>query len=261
MSNVIICKDVIVSIIEDLRTIVFPEYFDCNLYTDEYINKLTKIIENKLKSQIVLAFSMAKIDGNAENISKEFVNKISSVKDLLYKDLHFFYQGDPSARDYNEIIISYPGLFAILIHRFAHVLYQLNVPYIPRIMSEYAHEKTGIDIHPGARIGENFFIDHGTGIVIGETTIIGNNVKLYQGVTLGALSLKSGQLLKGTKRHPTIGNEVTIYAGASILGGDTVIGDNVTIGSNAFIMESIPSNSIVKLDKVKLEIASKMKHK
>ena len=145
-------------------------------------------------------------------------------------------------------------MLAISIYRIAHYLYEKGIPYIPRIMSEYAHSMTGIDIHPGARIGSYFFIDHGTGIVIGETSIIGEHVRIYQGVTLGALSLGRGQKLKGLKRHPTIGNNVTIYSGASILGGDTIIGDNVIIGSNTYILESVVDNMIVRLNKVDMEI-------
>ncbi|MBR4955411.1 MAG: serine acetyltransferase, partial [Clostridia bacterium] len=147
--------------------------------------------------------------------------------------------GDPASENCEEIIYCYPGLYAIFVYRVAHELYKLKVPYIPRIMTEHAHSVTGVDIHAGATIGKNFFIDHATGIVIGETTVIGDNVKIYQGVTIGALSTRGGQSLRGKKRHPTIGNNVTIYAGATILGGETVIGDNVTVGGNAFVTESI----------------------
>lgn len=155
------------------------------------------------------------------------------------------FEGDPAAKSREEIIFCYPGFYAIYIYRVAHELYLQNVPYIPRIMTEYAHSSTGIDINPGAQIGEYFFIDHGTGVVIGETTVIGNHVKLYQGVTLGALSTRGGQQLMGVKRHPTVCDNVTIYSGASVLGGETVIGENTTIGGGTFITESVPANSRV----------------
>ena len=164
----------------------------------------------------------------------------------MQTDLQAAYDGDPAATGMAEIIFSYPGMFAITVYRLAHELHILNVPMLPRIMTEYAHNLTGIDIHPGATVGNYFFIDHGTGIVIGETTVIGENVKIYQGVTLGALSTRGGQSLRGKRRHPTIEDDVTIYAGASILGGDTVIGKGAVIGSNVFITESVaPATSVI----------------
>ena len=153
----------------------------------------------------------------------------------------------PAATSKAEIILSYPGFYAIFVYRFAHELYKRNVPFIPRMMTEHAHSKTGIDINPGAEIGEYFFIDHGTGIVIGETTTIGNNVKIYQGVTLGALSPRKGQVLSGVKRHPTVEDNVTIYANSTILGGNTVIGENSVIGGNSFVTESVDKNSYVSI--------------
>jgi serine O-acetyltransferase len=163
------------------------------------------------------------------------------------------YNGDPAAYSKAEIIISYPGVYAGMVYRIAHELYLLSVPLIPRIMSEHAHSVTGIDIHPGATIGKYFFMDHGTGIVIGETAVIGNHVKLYQGVTLGALSTKGGQDIKGVKRHPTINDNVTVYSGASILGGSTVIGEGVTIGGNAFVVKSVPENTRVSVKNPELQ--------
>jgi serine O-acetyltransferase len=171
----------------------------------------------------------------------------------VHLDLQAAYDGDPAAKDMAEIIFAYPGLFAITVYRLAHELYLLDVPMLPRIMTEYAHSITGIDIHPGATIGEYFFIDHGTGIVIGETTVIGNNVKVYQGVTLGALSTRGGQKLRGKRRHPTIENNVTIYAGASILGGETVVGEGCVIGSNAFITESVAPGTTVTIKNQELQ--------
>ena len=173
------------------------------------------------------------------------MKKLPEVQLMLLKDVQAGFDGDPAAKTKDEIIFCYPGLYAITVFRIAHELFVLNIPMIPRIMTEHAHSITGIDIHPGATIGKYFFIDHGTGIVIGETTIIGEYVKVYQGVTIGALSTSGGQSLKGKKRHPTIGNNVTIYSGASILGGDTVIGDNVVVGGNTFITKSIEKGTKV----------------
>ena len=185
--------------------------------------------------------------GIAEGKTFEFLEKLPKIRKYIETDVQAAYDGDPAAYNKDEIIYSYPGLFAILVNRIAHELWLLNIPIIPRIMTEYAHSETGIDIHPGATIGKYFFIDHGTGIVIGETTVIGDNVKIYQGVTLGALSTRGGQALKSKKRHPTIEDNVTIYSGASILGGDTVIGKNVVIGGNAFITRSVPEGAKVSV--------------
>jgi serine O-acetyltransferase len=173
---------------------------------------------------------------------------------LLSKDVRAALVGDPAAKSYDEIIFSYPGLFAVTVYRLAHQLIEQAVPLMPRMMTEYAHSNTGIDIHPGARIGESFFIDHGTGVVIGETTVIGNRVRLYQGVTLGALSVPRGatEKLREQKRHPTIEDEVIIYSGATILGGDTVIGTRSVIGGNVWITESIPPDMHVFLKRPEL---------
>lgn len=175
----------------------------------------------------------------------------------LFLDLKAFYENDPAAYDFFEIIFTYQGMFAILTYRIGHALYLLNVKYLPRMLSSYAHFRTSIDIHPACNIDAGFFIDHGTGVVIGETTSIGKNVKIYQGVTLGAKSLTKGHALKGQKRHPTIGNNVTIYANSSILGGDTIIGDNVIIGANCLILESVPNNYQISLDEIKLKKKNK----
>ena len=181
----------------------------------------------------------------AQEIALTFFEQIPMIRECIETDVEAAYEGDPAAFNKDEIIFSYPGFYAIIVHRIAHVLHKLGVPMIPRIMSEYAHTITGVDIHPGATIGKYFFIDHGTGIVIGETTTIGDHVKIYQGVTLGGLSTKGGQAIKGKKRHPDIQNYVTIYSGASILGGETVIGEGSTIGGNAFVTSSVPANTTV----------------
>ena len=183
-----------------------------------------------------------------KEIVDEFVAALPEVRRLVDTDVQAAYDGDPAATSRMEVVMAYPGLYAVTIHRLAHVLYKLKVPIIPRVMSELAHSKTGIDIHPGATIGERFFIDHGTGVVIGETTVIGRNVRLYQGVTLGGLSFEkdsNGALVKGLKRHPNIEDNVVIYANATILGGDTTIGHDSEIGGNVWIKESVPPYSRV----------------
>ena len=194
-----------------------------------------------------------------KSIKYSFFEKVPKIRDYLESDLQAAYEGDPAAYYKDEIILSYPGMFAVTVNRIAHELYLLSVPLIPRIMTEYAHSITGIDIHPGASIGKYFFIDHGTGIVIGESTKIGEHVKIYQGVTLGALSTRGGQRLKSLKRHPTIEDNVTIYSGASILGGDTVIGKNTVIGSNAFITKSIAEGTRVSIRNQELQFKYDMK--
>ncbi|MBQ3682376.1 MAG: serine acetyltransferase [Succinimonas sp.] len=192
----------------------------------------------------------------AYRITREFMRRLPAIRRLAETDLLAAYDGDPAAGCLEEIILAYPGLMASTVYRLAHELYLLRVPVLPRLMTEYAHAETGIDIHPGAVIGRSFFIDHGTGIVIGETAIIGQNVKIYQGVTLGAISTRGGQKLSGKKRHPTIGDNVTIYAGASILGGETVIGESSIIGGNTFITSSVPANTRVTVKNPEMEYRS-----
>ena len=188
-------------------------------------------------------------DSDAHATVEAFLSRFAEVKRLVATDVEAAYEGDPAATSPMEVVMAYPGLYAVAIHRLAHELYDLKVPIIPRIMSELAHSKTGIDIHPGATIGERFFIDHGTGVVVGETTVIGRNVKLYQGVTLGAKSFQkdpeTGALVKGIKRHPNVEDNVVIYAGATILGGDTTIGHDSEIGGSVWLISSVPPNSRV----------------
>ena len=251
-------KDVIIDMIDKLRRIVFPGYFlekTYRIYNAKH--NLSMLIEDvmfNLNQQIALVLQD---DQKSQEICLEFFRNIPKVRALVQTDLQAAYDGDPAASGKEEIVCSYPGLFAITVYRLAHVLQVLGVPMIPRIMTEHAHSVTGIDIHPGATIGEHFFIDHGTGIVVGETTVIGNGVKIYQGVTLGALSTRGGQSLRGKQRHPTIEDNVTIYAGASILGGSTVIGQNSVIGSNAFITESIAPNTTVTIKNQELQLRSR----
>lgn len=249
-------KDAITDILSSLRQIIFLGHFrkkSIKVYTLR--NKITMLLEDvtfKLTKQIKIVLRNNGSDEEAvarkaQEITFEFIRRLRKIREYIMTDVQAAYDGDPAAYSKDEIIYSYPGLFAILVNRIAHELYLLDVPMIPRMMTEYAHNETGIDIHPGATIGKFFFIDHGTGSVIGETTVIGDNVKIYQGVTLGALSTRGGQALKNKKRHPTIEDNVTIYSGASILGGETVIGKGVVIGGNAFITHTIPEGAKVSV--------------
>lgn len=207
-----------------------------------------RVEDAKLKGE-TLDESAGHCTACAAGVTDAFMKKLPEIRRILQEDISAAYDGDPAAMSKIEVAMAYPGLFAITVHRVAHELYRLKVPLLPRVMSEYAHSKTGIDIHPGASIGEHFFIDHGTGVVVGETCVIGRNVKIYQGVTLGALSFpkdeKTGALVKGIKRHPNVEDNVVIYAGATILGGDTVIGHDSEIGGNVWLMQSIPPYSRV----------------
>lgn len=253
-------KEIIIEILKKLQKIIFPGYFKNKSYkTYTAKNNLSMLLEDvlfNLNKQIAMVLRYTdelenaaehQINQKSREISIAFLKRIPTIREYIETDVQAAFDGDPAAFNKDEIIFSYPGLYAILINRIAHELYKLNVPLIPRIMTEYAHSETGIDIHPGATIGKYFFIDHGTGIVIGETTVIGNNVKIYQGVTLGALSTRGGQKLKSKKRHPTILDNVTIYSGASILGGETVVGKDVVVGGNAFITKSIPDGAKVSI--------------
>jgi serine O-acetyltransferase len=267
-------KSVIIEIIGKLQHLLFPGIFESVLATNSFggrgsaknkLNVMLEEVSHDLAAQTRLALrydlrykdtEQEELDKMAWEITRRMILKIPLIKDFLEKDIEAAYNGDPAAYSKAEIVISYPGIYAVMVYRIAHELYLLSVPLIPRIMSEYAHSVTGIDIHPGAAIGKYFFIDHGTGIVIGETAIIGDNVKLYQGVTLGALSTKGGQSIKGVKRHPTISDNVTIYSGASILGGDTIIGEGVVIGGNAFVIRSVPENTRVSVKNPELQFKS-----
>ena len=259
-------RDAIIAIIKKLRRIVFPGYYrDCGCKSMNTRNTLAALIEDALHAlneQIALCLEVGGMEENAaqekaQSLGAAFFHRIPAVRQMLQLDLQAAYDGDPAASDMAEIIFAYPGLFAIMVYRLAHELYLMEVPMLPRIMTEYAHSITGIDIHPGVKIGKNFFIDHGTGIVIGETAVIGDNVKIYQGVTLGALSTRGGQSLRGKRRHPTIEDRVTIYAGASVLGGDTVIGRDSVIGSNAFITKSIAPCTTVSIKNQELQFKSR----
>lgn len=236
----------IVDIISDVQTFMFPQFYGCDCTSERM---LLEKIRWTLAKQIRLAKQFAgNSDVNPDEAADRFIEAIPQVYHLLTTDIEALYEGDPAAGSREEIIVCYPGFFAILVYRLAHVLYQLKVPIIPRMMTEFVHQRTGIDIHAGATIGEYFFIDHGTGIVIGETTVIGDHVKLYQGVTLGAKSFEldeEGNPVKGIKRHPNIGNHVVIYANATILGGNTHVGDHCVIGGNVWLTKSVEPGQTV----------------
>lgn len=257
-------KEKIIDIIEKMLRIVFPGYHRDQAYKSYNVNhNLSLLLEDiafNLTKQIEIVLRRTqekekeedyKIE--AQDITLAFLKTIPKIREYIDTDLQAAYDGDPAAYSKDEVILAYPGIQAIAINRIAHELFLLSVPLIPRIMTEYAHSITGIDIHPGATIGKYFFIDHGTGIVVGETTVIGNHVKIYQGVTLGALSTRGGQKLRNKRRHPTIEDNVTIYAGASILGGDTVVGADSVVGSNVFITKSIEPGTRVSIKNQELQ--------
>ena len=256
-------RSVIIDIVRDLKSIVFPGYFSTDtsatVFPEYYVGHRLNDLYDRLKNQIEIALlyhgeEPEEAATHADRTTCGFFEQLPEIQRLLLTDVQAGFDGDPAAKSKEEIIFSYPGLFAIYVYRLAHVLYKEEIPFIPRVMSEYAHGRTGIDINPGATIGEYFFIDHGTGVVVGETTEIGNNVKLYQGVTLGALSTRMGQQLANVKRHPTIRDNVTIYSNSTVLGGETVVGENTIIGGNTFITESIPANTKVSAKSPELVI-------
>ncbi|MEW6733141.1 MAG: serine acetyltransferase [Acidobacteriota bacterium] len=253
-------RDAIISLLTAVQELVFPGYFGISGLDETNISarthslvyslfddlatqiRLCLFIENRLQPQP----PCEKLQQEAESRALLFLEAIPQLRQALSLDVQAAYDGDPAARSYDEIILAYPGVYAIMVYRIAHCLAELDVPLIPRIMTEQAHSLTGIDIHPRAIIGDSFFIDHGTGVVIGETTVIGNHVKLYQGVTLGALSIPKnahGELIRSIKRHPTIEDDVVIYAGATILGGDTVVGEGSIIGGNVWLTHSVPPHT------------------
>ncbi|MEE4357787.1 MAG: serine O-acetyltransferase EpsC [Desulfococcaceae bacterium] len=260
-------RESVIEILELLKEILFPGYFargkldPVNLRYN--LGQTVSVVYDMLAEQIIRSIrhdcfrfgeSCRDCERLGHDISLKLLQSLPDIQKILASDVAAAYEGDPAAGSYDEIIFSYPGIFAIWVHRAAHCLYDLDVPYLPRIMSEHAHSLTGIDIHPGAEIGERFVIDHGTGVVIGETAVIGCNVRIYQGVTLGALSLPkdAGEQLRGKKRHPTIEDDVIIYSGATILGGNTVIGKRSVIGGNVWITESIPPDTKVLVEAPRL---------
>ena len=259
-------------ILKSLRRVMFPSYFGDEAPTgakpEYFIGEMLLRIEDSLRRELREAFlfragkgdemnqiapiAYEDVDTRVEEVCTAFMNRLPEVHRILLTDVQAAFDGDPAAQSKEDIIFSYPGFFAVFVYRIAHELYVQGVPVIPRIMSEYAHSGTGVDINPGAQIDEYFFIDHATGVVIGETTTIGKHVKVYQGVTLGARSTRAGQQLAGVKRHPTIEDNVTIYSNASVLGGETVVGAGSVIAGSAFVTESVPANSRVSVSGQKI---------
>ena len=242
----------VVKVIKGLQAVLFPTSFrreDPEMTDEQLLDDTLRLLCREVCAAMRFRSEQTgDPEAEAQKICAAFVKRLPRIRELLMKDVEALYEGDPAAESREEVMICYPGFYAISIYRIAHELQMLKTPLIPRIMTEFAHEKTGIDIHPGATVGEYFFIDHGTGIVVGETTTIGNHVKLYQGVTLGARSFEldeNGNPVKKIKRHPDIGNHVVIYANATILGGDTVIGDGCVIGGNTWLTHSVPAGSTV----------------
>ena len=251
-SRMIPSRKEVISIIKNIQSLMFPQYFSLEENRGKEAREILDVVFRKISAQICASFAFCSTCDNqnvdSEALANEILMLIPKIKGALIKDVQAIYEGDPAARAPEEIILSYPGFYAISIYRIAHEFYVRKIPYIARLMTEFAHEKTGIDIHAGATIGEYFFIDHGTGIVIGETTTIGDHVRIYQGVTLGAKSFEldeNGNPIKGIKRHPDIGNNCIIYANATILGGRTKIGDGCVIGGNVWLTHSIPDGKVV----------------
>ncbi|HEX8285638.1 MAG TPA: serine O-acetyltransferase [Pyrinomonadaceae bacterium] len=262
-------RDAAVAALDALQELLFPGYAGAQGLTGAslrlHVESRVAWLYETLTEQVARAVNHGHLleeacpvtDWQATECAEEFIARLPYVREVLATDVRAAYDGDPAARCYDEIIFSYPGLYAIMTYRLAHELHELNVPLIPRIMTEHAHSRTGIDIHPGTRVGPSFFIDHGTGVVVGGTAVIGANVKLYQGVTLGAFSFDKdadGQLVRHTKRHPTIEDDVVVYAGATILGGDTVIGRGSVIGGNVWLTHSVPPGTRVLQDSPRLRI-------
>ncbi len=262
-------KRVVTALTCDLLRLLFPGFFDEKLIhsseikvetaalLDSILGTLEDEIRKSLEYKTPDGLDKKDIPAEAHKLTVDFLASLPRVREILQTDVQAAFDGDPAAASKEEIIVSYPFIEAISVQRLAHELYLKNVALIPRIMAEWAHGRTGMDLHPGARIGSHFFVDHGTGTVVGETAVIGNHVKMYHGVTLGAKSTAGGQLLKGKRRHPTIEDRVTIYPGATILGGDTIIGAGSTIGGNVFIMDSVQPNSLVIYDGLDMRVMSK----
>lgn len=257
-------KRAIASICDDLLQIFFPGFHDEEPIHVDCMDELTHVrtasLAGRLEDQICKSLRTNEPDcpqSKAQSILEEFLAALPSIRELLNTDVEAAFEGDPAALNREEIVLSYPFIEAIAIQRSAHQLYRSGVPLLPRMMTEWAHSRTGIDIHPGAAIGTHFFIDHGTGVVIGETSVIGNRVKMYQGVALIGRSLAGGQSLRGQRRHPTIEDGSTIYAGTTIMGADTVIGAGSTIGANVFLTHSVPERSLVIYEETQLRILDK----
>jgi serine O-acetyltransferase len=263
-------KTAVAQITQDLLRLVFPGFFDERLiHSSELKIETATLLDSvwgTLEDEICKSLEYTPKGGEirkgaarplAHQLTGDLLSSLACIRELLQTDVQAAYNGDPAALSQEEVIVAYPFVEAIAVQRLAHELYRKDVPLIPRIMTEWAHSRTGMDLHPGARIGSHFFVDHCTGTVVGETTQIGNHVKMYQGVGLVARSLAGGQALRGQKRHPTLEDRVTVYAGATIMGGDTVVGAGSTIGANVFLTHSVPAESLVVYDEVQLRVRSK----
>jgi serine O-acetyltransferase len=262
-------KHGIAEITADLLRLLFPGFFDekpihsseIEAVTASLVDSVLSRLENEIRKSLEYAppasFPGADLSDVAHSLTLKFLGNLPRVRELLQTDTDAAYNGDPAAFSPEEVIVAYPFIEAIAVQRLAHELYLDNIPLIPRIMTEWAHARTGLDLHPGARIGTHFFVDHCTGTVVGETAVIGNHVKMYQGVGLVAKSLAAGQALRGQRRHPTLEDRVTVYAGATILGGDTVVGEGSTIGASVFLTFSVPPNSLVVLEETNVKVIPK----
>ncbi len=260
-------KPAIGTICQDLLQILFPGFHDDTAVSENELRDLTRArvasLADRLETEICKSLRTSSPDcpkAKAASILSRFFNALPALRKTLQSDIEAAYEGDPAATNFEEIILAYPSIETVAIQRMAHLLYRESVPLLPRIMTEWAHSRTGIDIHPGASIGSHFFIDHGTGVVIGETCVIGDWVKLYHGVTLGARSFPkddSGRIIKGGKRHPNVESHVTVHPNSTILGGETVIGTHTTVGANVFLMQSVPPRSLVFIEERQVQILPK----
>jgi serine O-acetyltransferase len=262
-------RDAVVDITRDLLRLVFPGFYDkdpirssqIGEYTAELVSSIARRLENEIHRSLeyrpCIGCDRHDLAGTAARLTQEFLSELPAVRAVLQTDVTAAFKSDPAALSNEEVIVAYPGIEAVAVQRMAHVLYNRHIALIPRIMTEWAHSRTGMDLHPGAQIGTHFFVDHCTGTVIGETSIIGDHVKMYQGVGLVAKSLAAGQQLRGQKRHPTIEDHVTIYAGATIMGGDTVVGEGSTIGANVFLTTSVPPHSLVVQEEAEVKVMRK----
>ena len=258
-------RSAVTKLVEEIRILLFPGYFDNETaagdstrhLVGERLLRIDRILTTQVRKALLFedgSLPEEEAQERASVIADSFMDRLPHVQELVLKDAQAAYDGDPAARSREEVILTYPGVYAIFVYRISHELFMLDVPLIPRLMSEHAHSQTGIDIGPGAQIGDYFFVDHGTGVVIGETTVIGDRVKIYQGVTLGATSTRGGQKLAGIKRHPTLEDDVTVYSNASVLGGQTVIGKGSVVAGNAFVCESVPENARASLKEQEITV-------
>jgi serine O-acetyltransferase len=257
-------QDSVQQLASDYMHLMFPGFFEATAlnkqdvpgHVDSLLTKLHRRLNAEIEKSLRFAQDADSV-GHARAMAADALGQLPALREIIQTDVTAAFQGDPAASSVEEIILAYPCVLSISVQRFAHVLYRLGVPLLPRMLTEYGHERTGSDLHPGARIGSHFFIDHGTGVVIGETAEIGSHVKLYQGVALIARSLAGGQALRGQKRHPTIEDHVTIYASTTIMGGDTVIGAGSTVAGNVFVTHSVPPRSLVVMEEKGVKVLDK----